>query len=84
MIYVIYEMVQPSQLKELVQDGYYQKTVYREVLEKLDVTGVESIHPTMESAVNEIQNNTDSLKNLKLTILPVFSVNWEGEFNEYF
>ena len=84
MKYVIYVMVQPSHLKELVPDGYHQKTVYRDVLERLDVPGVESIHPTMAIAVNEIEKNVDSLKNLNLTILPVISINWVGEFNEYF
>jgi hypothetical protein len=84
MKYVIFEMVQPSHLMELVQDGYCGKAVYRDVLERLDVPGVETIHPTMESAVNEIEKNVDSLKNLKLTILPIISVNWEGEFSEYF
>lgn len=29
MKYVIYEMVQPSQLKDVEQDGYYPRVIYR-------------------------------------------------------
>lgn len=72
-------MIQPSHLKEIEQDGYYQKTVYRDVLQKLDVSGVEEEHPTMESALAEIQNKKDLLKHLRMTIIPVLSVSCDGE-----
>lgn len=79
MIYTIYVMIQPSHLKEIETDGYYPKTIYRYVLEKLDVSGVDEEHPTMESAVTEIQNKKDLLKHLKLTIIPIISISWDGE-----
>lgn len=79
MKYVIYEMVQPSQLKEVEQDGYYTKVIYRSVLQILDIPGVEEEHSSMESAISEINTNSKLLKNLNLTILPVFSISWEGE-----
>ncbi len=78
MKYIIYKMVQPSHLKEIEPDGFYQNTVYRDVLEKLDVSGVEEEHPTMESAVAEISSKGDSLKGLQLTIIPVLSISWDG------
>ena len=79
MKYIIYEMIQPSHLKEIEHDGYYQKTIYRDVLQKLDVSGVEEEHSTMESAIAEIHNKKDLLKHLQLTIIPVLSISWDGE-----
>ncbi len=79
MKYVIYEMVQPSQLKDVEQGGYYPRVIYRSVLQVLDVDGVEEDHPTMESAISEINTKSKLLKNLNLTVLPVFSISWEGE-----
>lgn len=72
-------MVQPSHLKEIDSDGYYPKTICRDVLQKLDVSGVEEEHSTMESAVTEIHNKKDLLKQLKLTIIPIICVSWDGE-----
>lgn len=72
-------MVQPSHLKEILEKGYYTETIYRDVLEKLKVHGVESEHKTMESAIEEINKNKEKLKNTRLTILPVISIDWDGE-----
>ena len=52
MKYIIYEMVQPSHLKEVKQEGYgYTKTIQRNVLEEIDYPYVESRHDTFESAI---------------------------------
>lgn len=72
-------MVQPSHLKEIETDGYHPKTIYRDVLQKLDVSGVEEEHSSMESAVAEIHKQKDKLKHFNLTILPVLSIYWDGE-----
>lgn len=72
-------MVQPSHLKEIEPDGYHQKTIYRDVLQKLDVWDVEEEHVTMESAISEINTKKEQLKHLRLTILPVLSISWDGE-----
>lgn len=82
MKYIIYVMVQPSHLKEVGTDGYYLKTTYRDVLERLDVNGVNEEHPTMESAIEEIRNKQDKLSNLDLTILPVIKISWDGKIKE--
>lgn len=79
MKYIIYEMIQPSHLKEIEPDGYYQKIIHRDVLQKLNVSGVEEEHPTMERAVAEIHNKKELLKDLRMTIIPVLSVSWDGE-----
>ena len=74
-------MIQPSFLKEVERDGYDLKTTYRDVLQELDVRGVEAEHSTMESAVAEILDKKELLKSLKLTILPVFNIHWDGEIS---
>lgn len=79
MKYVIYEMIKPSHLKEIKEDGYYQKTIYRDVLEKLDIRGVKEEHPTMESAIAEINEKKDLLKYMQLTIIPVINIAFDGE-----
>lgn len=79
MKYIIYEMVQPSHLKEIEHEGYHTKTIYRDVLQKLDVYGVEEEHQTMESAIDEINNKRLLLKHLKLTVIQVFTISWDGE-----
>jgi hypothetical protein len=79
MKYIIYVMVQPSLLKIVDPDGYYQNTISRDVLEILNIRGVEEEHLTMEDAIAEINSKKDLLKWLNLTILPVISINWEGE-----
>jgi len=82
MKYVIHELVRPSHLKEIKEDGYYTKTVYREVLERLDITGVEEVHNSMESAYAEIVSKKGLLKHFKLTIIPVISISWDLEIND--
>jgi hypothetical protein len=72
-------MVKPSHLKEIEQDGYYPRAIYRSVLEDLNVSGVEEEHNSMESAIFEINQKKEKLKHLTLTILPVFNINYEGE-----
>lgn len=73
-------MITPEHLQTVMQEGYgYTKTLYRNVLEKLDVSGVEAEHTTMESAIAEIHNKKELLKHLNMTILPVLSVSWDGE-----
>lgn len=79
MKYKIYEMIAPEHLEKTVRVGYEVKTLYRNVLEELDVVGVESEHQTLEMAMNEIIENKDKLKNCELTILPIVKVNWDGE-----
>lgn len=82
MKYVIYEMVQPSHLKEIKQEGYgYTKTIHRNVLEEIDYPNIESRHDSFESAVSEITKNAEKLKCLELTIIPIVRVSWDAEIS---
>ncbi len=79
MQYIIYEMIAPSLLEEVKKEYYYVQTIENYVLRKLDVPFVEAEHPTMESAIAEIDSKKDELKHLTLTILPIFKINYIGE-----
>jgi hypothetical protein len=81
MKYIIYEMVQPDCLKITGRDGDYCQPVDidRHVLEEINIHGVEEKHDTMESAIAEINDKKDKLKHLQLTVLPVFTISWDGE-----
>jgi len=82
MKYIIYEMVSPEHLQKTIQEGYGSvKTLYRNVLERIDVSGVESEHETLEMAMAEIVSKKDKLKQMELTILPFISVDWDGEIS---
>lgn len=79
MKYIIYELVNPEHLQRLSHEGYRPAVVERTILEKLSLSGVEEEHDTMEAALAEIAGKADDLKNLELTIIPVISINWDGE-----
>lgn len=79
MKYIIYEMVQPDCLKTTETFYHYPKVIDRHVLEELNVHGVQEKHDTMESAIAEINDKKDKLKHLQLTVLPVFTISWDGE-----
>lgn len=79
MRYIIYELVTPSHLNVIESGGYYPKVIEREVLQKLDITAVNEEHPSFESAVAEIEKKSTILKGYRLTVLPVFSVAYDGE-----
>ena len=82
MKYIIYEMVQPSHLKEVKQEGYgYTKTIQRNVLEEIDYPYVESRHDTFESAIEEINKNAKKLVCLELTVIPVIRISWDAEIS---
>ena len=72
-------MITPEHLQKTVLDGYDTKTLYRNVLEKIDVSGVEAEHQTLEMAIAEIISKKDKLKHLELTIIPVVTISWDGE-----
>lgn len=77
--YVIYEISEPSVLTTIENDGYYPRSVHKQVLKQLDVRGIESEHDNENGAIHAIMDNLDKLKHLKLTIMPVYEVTWEGK-----
>jgi hypothetical protein len=79
MNYVIYQLVSPSHLQKKEMDGYYLRTITRSLLQELDVHGVEPVHPTMESAVEEIRKHSVVLKGMNLTVIPFIGIDYSGE-----
>lgn len=80
MEYIIYELVVIDHLHGSKDTGYGRtSTIDRLVLEEVDVIGVESKHSTSESAMAEIALKKDKLKGRKLTVMPIISINWDGE-----
>ena len=82
MIYTIYELIQPDLFTQTIPDGYYSKTVYKDILQKVDLNNFESEHSNIDSAISEIQKNTERLKHMTLTVIPIFTINWAGEINQ--
>lgn len=66
-----------------VPDGYYTSTEYRNILKDLKMPfEFEDTHPNESSAMAEICKWSEELKNKNLTILPIISINWEGDIVE--
>ena len=82
MIYTIYELIQPDLFTQTIPDGYYSKTIYKDILQKVDLNNFESEHSSIYSAISEIQKNTERLKHMTLTVIPIFTINWAGEINQ--
>ena len=82
MIYTIYELIQPDLFTQTIPDGYYSKTVYKDILQKVDLNNFESEHSTIDSAISEIKKNAELLKHITLTIIPIITINLEGEINK--
>lgn len=82
--YVIYELVQSELLKTVEPDGYYSKTTYREVLEKISNINsrFNDEHKTMESAIEYINEIKKKLQYKRLTILPVIDIPYYYDDNE--
>lgn len=82
--YVIYELVQPESLKTVKPDGYYSRTNYCDVLERIyDVDyRFNDEHKSMQSAVEHINEFKKELAGKKLTILPIINVPYYFEDNE--
>jgi hypothetical protein len=57
--------------------------INRSVLEELNIPEVESNHDNFESAIAEIYLKKDKLKNLQLTVIPIITINWDGEILDF-
>ena len=76
MKYKIYEMVRPEHLQLTVPDGYYIKTLERIILEV--PSGLEYEYGSIEEATADIVENREQLKSTELCILPIVSIDYEG------
>ena len=83
MKYVIYQLIQPDQLNSIDASDYRPTIIHRDFLEELNVPWVESTHQAFDSALNHIQLNADKLKHLKLTILPIIEISWDGSIRNF-
>lgn len=81
MNYIIYELTRPNILQKIVPDGYYTKELIRNVLEELDEPFIESQHESYDLAMAEIVKHKDKLKFKTMTILPIISIDYEGEIS---
>lgn len=80
MKYIIYEL-RKSIEPRVEYKNYSTVLIYSEVLEKLDISSIEEEHLTMESAIETIEKNKEKLKYKKLTILPIYEIDWQGEIS---
>jgi histidinol phosphatase-like PHP family hydrolase len=78
MKYRIMEIVEPNQLEKKVQEGSHTYHIKRSLFQPVSIYGVVSFHNTMEDAEREIVNNTSVLKGLNITIIPVISIDING------
>lgn len=77
--YKIFALDEPEHLQRTEYEGYGRyKTIRRSVLKKLDIDGVKDTHPSIEEAANEIKRQSEKLKSMELTIIPVITIDWEG------
>jgi len=82
MKYIIYELVQPNELRYINDEGYHPITCRRTALEKLDVSGVNETHDSIEAAYAEIEAHLDKLKYKELTIIPRIYIDYSGEIQQ--
>lgn len=83
MKYRIYILSKPEHLQKFVPDGYYMKSIERFLLEVPDYdTGINDEYTSVEEAYNAIEKNKEKVKFLQLTILPVVSIDFNGEIRE--
>jgi hypothetical protein len=73
MKYKIFELDGKS---EMIPDGYNIKTIMKY---KLKCDEYAEFFDTQEDAVNHLRKNSKSYSNKDVTILPVFSINYQGE-----
>jgi len=79
MIYEIVEIVEPTQLQKREMIGYSTKVSTRSVLQSIDLYGFNPYHSSMDEAHNEIINNRNILKSKNLTIIPIISIDLNGD-----
>jgi hypothetical protein len=83
MRYKIYQLVEPEVLDTLGDDMTLQK-VNKTVLEDVrDMPyGFQDVHDNMDNAIGEIVKHKLKLKFKDLTIIPIISLNYDGEILE--
>lgn len=83
MKYKVFELIEPEMLSRTVPDGYDVKTEQGIVLQEIDLwySGLTDLHDSQLAAMATIVENKDKLKHKNLVILPVVSIDFEGNIS---
>ena len=79
MIYKIYQIIKPENIQEMVRTDFDLHISERIVLEKCYSTTLYDSYETMQDAENDIVKNKQEFKGKDLCILPVVSIESDGE-----
>jgi hypothetical protein len=80
MRYKIYEMVKPLHIQKSEPDGYQLKHIDRMALEVPEYhTRLNNDYNNIEDAEKAIIENKECVKMKDLCVLPVFSIDWNGD-----
>ncbi len=79
MKYVIHRLVTPQSIQRTEMISMSKMVTNRIVMEILNLQGVNSVHNTMQDALDEIEKHSQVLKNMNLTIIPVIWVDENGK-----
>lgn len=81
MKYQIFELVGPEILHKYEPNGYHMKSTQGIVLQDVDIDrfGFEEKHDSYDSAMNEIEKYSNDLKSKTLTIIPIITIDYNGE-----
>lgn len=82
MKYKVYELVKPEMLKRIEHEGYDKVTKELITLEEVTYSsGLDYSYNSELEAMTDIRDNKDRLKHKDLVIMPIVSVNWNGEIS---
>jgi hypothetical protein len=85
MKYKIMEIVKPEILNNLLIKDRFEEHNIHSILKDVDIyssklnSSVKIIHNSIEEAYDEIVKHKDVLKQMKLTIIPIIRIDYEGE-----
>jgi hypothetical protein len=81
MKYVIHRLVTPQSIQRTEVISMSKIVTKVIAMEILNLHGINSIHNTMDEAVEEIGKHSSVLKGMNLTIIPVIWVDENGKVN---
>ena len=79
MKYVIHRLVTPQSIQRTEMISMSKMVTNRIVMEILNLQGINSVHDTMEEALEEIKKHSQGLKNMNLTIIPIIWIDENGK-----
>lgn len=79
MKYVIHRLVTPQSIQRTEMISMSKMVTNRIVMEILNLQGINSVHNTMQEALDEIEKHSQGLKNMNLTIIPIIWIDENGK-----